>query len=244
MTIALITGANRGLGLATARRIAATGATALVGSRDARRGATAVAELRAGGLDAELAVLDVDDVDSVHAAMARIGEAHGHVDVLVNNAGILPEATAEADGPLDTCLLRRTFETNVIGAARMIEHAMPLLLRAPAGRIVNVSSQMGSLADQADPGSPYYGVVLPGYQASKAALNALTIAVGKKLAGTSVTITSVCPGWVRTDLGGPANRAAAPLEADEAARIVAAVALGPTDELAGAFVGAAGRLPW
>jgi NAD(P)-dependent dehydrogenase (short-subunit alcohol dehydrogenase family) len=243
--IALVTGGNRGLGLATARRLGEHGATVIVGSRDAARGAQAVRELREAGIDAEGVALDVTDLTSVRAAADEISRRHGRLDVLVNNAGILPEATAgAADAPIDVDLLRRTFETNVFGAAAVSQAFVPLLRRSDAGRIVNVSSTMGSLADQLDPDSPFHALIVPGYQASKAALNALTVSLSKALAGTTVKVNSVCPGWVQTDLGGPDNRAAAPLSAEEAARIVVAAATPADDAPTGAFLSAAGPVAW
>jgi NAD(P)-dependent dehydrogenase (short-subunit alcohol dehydrogenase family) len=243
--IALVTGGNRGLGLATAHGLGEHGATVIVGARDAARGARAVRGLREAGIDAEGVALDVTDPASVRAAADEVGRRHGRLDVLVNNAGILPEATAgAADAPIDVDLLRRTFETNVFGAAAVSQAFLPLLRRSEAGRIVNVSSTMGSLADQLDPDSPFYGLVMPGYQASKTALNALTVSLSKALAGTPVRVNSVCPGWVQTDLGGPDNRAAAPLTATEAARIVVAAATPAADAPTGTFLSAAGPVAW
>jgi NAD(P)-dependent dehydrogenase (short-subunit alcohol dehydrogenase family) len=243
--IALVTGGNRGLGLATAHGLGEHGATVIVGARDAARGARAVRGLREAGIDAEGVALDVTDLASVRAAADEIRRRHRRLDVLVNNAGVLPEATAaDADAPIDLELLRRTFETNVFGAAAVAQAFLPLLRRSEAGRIVNVSSTMGSLADQLDPASPFHGLVVPGYQASKAALNALTVSLSKALADTNVKVNSVCPGWVQTDLGGSANRAAAPLTAEEAARIVVAATTPAADAPSGTFLSAAGQVAW
>ena len=132
----------------------------------------------------------------------------------------------------------------MLGAVAVTQAFLPLLAASDAGRIVNVSSTMGSLADQSDPESPYYGLVVPAYQTSKAALNGLTIALAKSLAGTSITVNSVCPGWVQTDLGGPDNRAAAPLTADEAAEIVARTAMCLDGTVTGRFLDRAGSVAW
>lgn len=243
--IALVTGANRGIGLATVRQLGELGMTTLIGSRDRGRGEDAAAGLRADGLEAVALALDVESDSSVRAAAALVAEEYGQLDVLVNNAGVLPEATAaDAASPVDIDQFRRTFETNVFGAVRMIQQFVPLLLRSPAGRIVNVSTTMGSLSDQADPESPYYGVLVPAYRASKAALNSITVSVAKTLVDTPIKVTSICPGWVQTDLGGPDNRAAAPLSADEAARIVVAAARLADDEPSGQFVSASGPVAW
>lgn len=245
--IALITGANKGIGLATARRLGQAGATVLVGARNAEHGERAAGRLRDEGISAEAVTIDVTDPASVAAAAERVRERHGHLDVLVNNAGILPEATQpkRSDGPLDRWMFETTFATNVFGVVSVTDAFLPLLRAADAGRIVNVSSTMGSLADQADPESPYYGMVLPAYQASKAALNSITIGVAKSLAGTTVTANAICPGWVQTDLGGDQNRLAAPTTPDDASRVVARLALANGDDAPnGGFFDLAGEVRW
>jgi NAD(P)-dependent dehydrogenase (short-subunit alcohol dehydrogenase family) len=243
--IALITGANRGLGLEIARQLGQTGARTLVAARDPEKGKQAATELAAEGLDVSSVVLDVESAASIEAAAEQVTSDHGRLDILVNNAGILPEATTpEAAQPLDMSLFRRTFETNLFGAVAVTQSFLPLLRRSLAGRIVNVSTTMGSLVDQSDPSSQYYDLVVPAYQTSKAALNGLTIALAKSLAGTPIKVNSVCPGWVQTDLGGPANRAAAPLRADDAARIAVTMATLPEDGPSGQFVDRNGTVPW
>lgn len=141
-------------------------------------------------------------------------------------------------------MFRATFDTNVFGAAAVSQAFLPLLRASKAGRIVNVSSRMGSLADQMDPTSPYAGMVLPAYQASKAALNGLTVALAKTLSDTPIRVNSVCPGWVQTDLGGPDNRAAAPTPAADAARTVVDLTLIPQGGPTGTFVDLDGPVPW
>jgi NAD(P)-dependent dehydrogenase (short-subunit alcohol dehydrogenase family) len=243
--IALITGANRGLGFEIARQLGQSGAKTLVAARDAEKGKQAAAELEAEDLDVDTVVLDIESASSVEAATEQVTNDHGRLDILVNNAGILPEATTpDAAKPLDMSLFRRTFETNFFGTVAVTQGFLPLLRRSPAGRIVNVSSTMGSLADQSDPSSQYYDLVVPAYQTSKAALNGLTVALAKSLAGTPIKVNSVCPGWVQTDLGGPANRAAAPLVADEAARIAVTMATLPDEGPSGQFVDRNGTVPW
>jgi NAD(P)-dependent dehydrogenase (short-subunit alcohol dehydrogenase family) len=243
--IALITGANRGIGREVARQLGTSGRRVLIGARDPRRGKQVVADLTDQGIDAGLVVLDVDDPASVESAARQVEQEEARLDVLVNNAGILPEATASsADAPFDLALFRRTFETNLFGAVAVLQSFLPLLERSPAGRIVNVSTTMGSLTDQSDPSSPYFGLVLPAYQTSKAALNGVTVALAKTLRDTGVKVNSVCPGWVQTDLGGPDNRAAAPLTAAEAARPIVAMATLPADGPTGTFVDRDGTVPW
>ena len=243
--IALITGANRGLGLETARQLGRSGVKTIIAARDAAKGERAASELRAEGLDAGSVVLDVTSPASVRAASRRVADEYGRLDILVNNAGILPEATAgETAGPLDRDLFRQTFDTNLFGVVTVIQEFLPLLRASGSGRIVNVSTTMGSLSDASDPESPYYGVVVPAYQASKAAVNAITVALAKLLRDSSIKVNSICPGWVQTDLGGPDNRAAAPLTAEEAAPIVVAMASIPDDGPSGQFVDRDGPVAW
>jgi NAD(P)-dependent dehydrogenase (short-subunit alcohol dehydrogenase family) len=246
MKIALVTGANKGLGFATARELGRSGAKVLVAARDRAAGESAVSQLRAEGVDAENLALDVTDPASVKAAADEVARRHGRLDVLVNNAGVLPEATMadQVDGPIDAAMFRVTLETNLFGAVAVTQALLPLLRASQAGRIVNVSSTMGSLNDQADPGSPYYGLVLPAYQTSKAALNSVTIGLSKALADSNIKVNSVCPGWVQTDLGGDANKAAAPLTPEQASKVVARTALLDDDGPSGTFIDANGTVPW
>jgi len=243
MQIALVTGATRGLGLATARRLALSGAHVVVGARDAAAGRAAAAALVDEGLAASSVTLDVTDLAQVRAAATEVEAAHGRLDVLVNNAGILPEATAEGREVVDGDLFRATYDTNVLGPVAVTEAFLPLLRRSPAGRIVNVTTRMGSLADQQDTASPYYSMVVPAYQSSKAALNAVTVALAKSLAGTPIKVTSVCPGFVQTELT-PVNRTQAPLTPAEAAEVVHRAATLPDSAPSGTFVDALGPVPW
>lgn len=243
--IALITGATRGLGFETARRLGQDGDRVIIGARDAEAGELAATTLTGEGLVAETVILDVTSPAGVRAAAEEIRRRHGHLDLLVNNAGVLPEATEIQEEVVDLEMFRRTFETNLFGPVAVVEAFLPLLFRSETGgAIVNVSSTMGSLTDQLDPASPYYGVVVPAYQGSKAALNALTIALSKKLAGTGVTVNSVCPGWLQTDLGGSQNRAAAPMTAADGARVVVDRACSPAIRSSGGFLSETGVVAW
>jgi NAD(P)-dependent dehydrogenase (short-subunit alcohol dehydrogenase family) len=242
--IALITGANRGLGFATARQLGQSGVKVIVGARTLAKGEEAAGLLRSEGLDAEALQLDVDTPDSVQSAAEQVEQQHGRLDILINNAGILPEATVSDAEPLDLRVFRATFETNVFGAVTVTKAFLPLLRISTSGRIVNVSSTMGSLTDQGDTSSPYYGLVVPAYQMSKAALNGFTVALSKSLADTPIKVNSVCPGWVQTDLGGDENRAAAPTTAEDAARIVAEMAAIGADGPTGQFVNEGGTVAW
>jgi NAD(P)-dependent dehydrogenase (short-subunit alcohol dehydrogenase family) len=244
MNIALVTGGNRGIGLATARRLADAGTYVIIGARDPEAGQRAVDQLTGAGGKADWVGLDVTDATSVWAAAHQLDDRFGKLDILVNNAGVLPEATAaEEREVVDLGLFEQTFATNVLGPITVLEAFLPLLRRSVAGRIVNVSSRMGSLADQTDQQSPYYGMVLPAYQASKAALNSVTIGLSKALADTSIKITSVCPGFVQTDLT-PISKDQAPTTSDEAAEVVFRAATLADQAPSGTFVDAEGAVAW
>jgi NAD(P)-dependent dehydrogenase (short-subunit alcohol dehydrogenase family) len=242
--ISLVTGASRGIGAATARRLARSCGHVILTARDPADLEETVDRLGREGRSASAVQMDVTDEDSVRRAADEVAATYGHLDVLVNNAGILPEATnAEPAEAVDLAMFRTTYETNVFGAVAVLEAFLPLLRRSEAGRIVNVSSTMGSLADQVDPESPYFGTVVPAYQSSKAALNNVTIALAKALADTPIKVTSVCPGWVQTDLA-PGNREQAPLTADQAAEVIHRAATLEPAAPSGTFLDANGAVPW
>jgi NAD(P)-dependent dehydrogenase (short-subunit alcohol dehydrogenase family) len=237
MTVALITGANRGLGFETARQLAEAGVTVIVGARDAAKGAEAAREL-----GTEFVQLDVTDDASVRVAADTIRDRHGRLDLLVNNAGIVRDLMAEGE-LVDAGLFASTFETNLLGPVRVTEHCLPLLRAAESARIVNVSSTMGSLSDQSDPASPYYDSVVPAYQASKAALNSVTVGLAKLLADTPIKVNAVCPGFVQTELT-PINKDNAPLTAAVAAEVVVRYALLDEDGPTGGFFAAEHAVAW
>jgi NAD(P)-dependent dehydrogenase (short-subunit alcohol dehydrogenase family) len=244
MQIALVTGANRGLGFATAERLARQGVHVVLASRDTAAGTEATEKLASEGHAVSHVTLDVTDRSQAHAAASYVAERFGHLDILVNNAGILPEAAhvdpAEA---VDLAMFQQTYATNLFGPVAVLEAFLPLLRTSPAGRIVNVSSVVGSLADQTNPESPYFSMAVPAYQSSKAALNNVTIVLSKALADTSIKVTSVCPGWVQTDLA-PGNRERAAVTPEAAAEVVCAAAMLPEDAPSGTFVDATGPVPW
>jgi NAD(P)-dependent dehydrogenase (short-subunit alcohol dehydrogenase family) len=243
MKIAFITGGNRGIGLASARRLARDCGHVVITSRDAAAGEDAADRLRREGYAVTSLQMDVTDETSVKVAAGIVEDRFGHVDVLVNNAGILPEATnAEPGEIIDLEMFRRTYDTNLFGAVAVLEAFLPLVRKSPAGRIVNVSTTMGSLADQTNPDSPYFSLVVPAYQSSKAALNNVTIALAKQLTDTPIKVTSVCPGFVRTDLAPAA--AEAPLAPEDAAEVVYRAATLPGSAESGTFVDAQGVVPW
>jgi NAD(P)-dependent dehydrogenase (short-subunit alcohol dehydrogenase family) len=242
--ISIVTGGNRGLGFAVATALARAGDSVIVAGRGAVAAQAAADKLQAEGFVAESVVLDVDSPANVAAAADEVRQRHGRVDVVVNNAGILPEATDGDEHEFASVdLFAKTFQTNVFGPVAVIEAFLPLLRNASAGRIVNVSSTAGSLVDQADPHSPYYQLAVPAYQSSKAALNSVTIGLSKRLADTAIKVTSVCPGFVQTDLT-PINREQAPLTAEQAAEIVVTAATLPADAPSGTFIDRDGVVPW
>ena len=199
-TIALITGANKGIGFETARLLGARGLTVLAGARDEARGREAEQALREGGAEARFIPLDVTDEKSVQQAAEWIDGEYGLLDILINNAGI-----ARGDGagrPSETTLatLHTVYETNVFGVVAVTNAMLPLLRRAPAGRIVNVSSEVGSITSMTDPDGPLAGMASVPYPSSKAALNMVTAMYAKELAGTPIKVNAANPGYCATDL--------------------------------------------
>lgn len=202
--VALVTGSNRGLGFEIARRLARRGLETMVTGRDPGQAEAAAAALRAEGLAVTARVLDVAEDESVSRLALSLAAEPGRLDVLVNNAGTIGGSSQPA-WAIDLDDLHRVFETNFFGAWRMAKAAIPLMRRNRYGRIVNVSSGMGSLTE------PYGG--WPAYSASKTALNSLTRALAAELEGENILVNSACPGWVRTSMGG----AGAPLSPEEGA---------------------------
>jgi NAD(P)-dependent dehydrogenase (short-subunit alcohol dehydrogenase family) len=242
--IALVTGSNKGIGFAAARRLARECGHVIVAARRTDAGDDAASRLSREGLSVSSLTMDVTDRESVRIAAAEVGERFGHLDVLVNNAGILPEAThTDPKEVLDLAMFEQTYATNVLGPVAVVEAFLPLIRKSPAGRIVNVSSTMGSLAHQTDPTSQWHSMVVPAYQSSKAALNAVTIVLSKALVDTPIKVTSVCPGWVQTDLA-PGNKEQAPVTPEEAAEVIAKAATLSADDATGMFLDADGPVSW
>jgi len=235
-TIALVTGANKGLGLVAARRLAQQGWTVLLGARDAGRGAAAAAELAEEGLAVEVVALDVTSDESVAAAVKRVDETHGRLDVLVNNAGIVgPRVDALEAGPDE---LRECYETNVFGPVRVTRAFLPLLRRSAHPRIVMVSSGMGSLAITTDPARLESTLVTLPYPSSKAALNMITSQYAKAL--PRFRVNAVDPGYTATDLNAHSGTQTVQEGTDA---VVALAGIGP-DGPTGGFFDRVGPVPW
>jgi len=203
--IALITGANRGIGFEIARQLGRQGITVIVAARHPERGPEATARLAAEGLTAHSVHLDVTRAETIKAAAEQVERQFGRLDILVNNAGAAVDWTPQPTQPSQVGLdvARQAFEINFFGPLAVIQAFLPLIRRSPAGRIVNVSSTLGSITEISRPDSPFGAMVMPMYQASKSALNSLTALVAKELRETSIKVNSACPGWVDTDGGVP-----------------------------------------
>lgn len=234
--IALVTGGNKGIGLEIARQLAQAGAHVIIGARDESRARAALDDLAAGGLAAQFVLLDLDREHTIADAAAMIEAEHGRLDVLVNNAAIFDFA----DGPPSKASLAavcRVMQTNFLGTLAVIQAMLPLLRAAPTGRIVNLSSSLGSLTLNGDPESPYYSSQFIGYNASKAALNMLTVQLHEELRDTSIVVNSVSPGFVKTDLTGYGT-----MTPEEGARLPVRYALSGGES--GRFVEPDGETPW
>ena len=230
-SVALVTGANRGIGLEVARQLALRCFTTILGARDLQKGEESANSLQQGGLKVIPIELDVTGQQSIDAAKLMVEERFGKLDVLVNNAAILYDCWQRAENAnFDT--VREAFETNTLGAWRMCQAFIPLLRKSKHARIVNVSSESGSLT--------VMGGGTPAYSVSKAALNALTRMLADELRSSHILVNSVCPGWVATEMGGPS----APRTVEEgAASVMWAVTL-PDDGPTGGFFRDGEPLAW
>jgi NAD(P)-dependent dehydrogenase (short-subunit alcohol dehydrogenase family) len=233
-TVALVTGANKGLGLEIARQLGKRGLAVVLGARDLEKGEAAAAALRRDGVDAHAVKLDVGREADVQALPGYFAEKFGRLDVLVNNAGVAEWGTD------DLASFRRTFEANVFGAVATTYALLPLIKKSPAGRIVNQSSQLGSLTTISRQPEAFGDFVIPAYTASKSALNGFTVALAVKLRGTRVKVNSAHPGWVKTDLGGDR----APLSVEVGAKTAVRLATLPDDGPTGRFFHLDDELPW
>lgn len=242
--IALVTGANRGLGFETARRLAQQGVKTLLGARTEERGKEAEAKLRGEGLEVEFILLDMNDEKTHESAARVIKEKFGKLDILVNNAGVNLEGSADLEiqsasqTPIE--IYRKTFETNFFGLITLTQKLLPLVKRSPAGRIVNLSSALGSSTLHSDPASFLYDFKIPAYDASKAAVNSFTVHLAYELKDTPIKVNAAHPGWVKTEMGGEN----APMEIEEGVKTSVELATLSDDAPSGKFIHLGNELPW
>lgn len=229
--VALVSGANKGIGLEIARQLAGAGMHVVMGARDAAKGEEAAETLAADGLAVESRKLDVTDDASVERLAGELESSHGRLDVLVNNAGVSGDhAQGGAEADLES--VKQTLETNLFGAWRVAELAIPLMRQSGGGRIVNVSSGLGQLSDMSGGMAPY--------RVSKTALNALTRILAAELSDAGILVNSACPGWVRTDMGG----SGAARSVEEGADTPVWLATLPDDGPTGGFFRDREQIPW
>jgi NAD(P)-dependent dehydrogenase (short-subunit alcohol dehydrogenase family) len=238
--IALITGANKGIGLETARQLGKKNITVLVGARDLKKSEAAADILRKEGIEARALDLDVNDAESIRRAADQVERDFGKLDILVNNAGVMldDENKKVSEQSLETW--RKTFETNVFGLIATTQAFLPLLRKSEAGRIVNLSSILGSITYHATPGSPVYDNKVAAYNVSKSAVNAYTVQLAYELKDSKIKVNAAHPGWVKTEMGG----AGATMELPDGAKTSVALATIGEDGPNGAYVHLGEPLPW
>jgi NAD(P)-dependent dehydrogenase (short-subunit alcohol dehydrogenase family) len=238
--IALVTGANKGIGFETARQLAARGVTVLLGARDEKRGREAAESLKKEGLDVQFLPVDVSDPASQDNAAKFIADKFGKLDILINNAGVLRDNGIPASkGTAEQW--RETFETNLFSLISLTQKFLPLIKKSDAGRIVNLSSILGSLTLNSAPDSPLGAQsASTAYHASKAALNMFTVHLANELGGTPIKVNAAHPGWVKTDMGGEA----APLSVEDGAKTSVWLATLPKDGPTGGYFHDGEALPW
>jgi len=240
--VAFITGGNKGLGLETARQLGKLGIKVVIGSRDLGRGKEAVEKLKKDGVDAEAVRFDITKAADYKEVYKYLEEKYGKLDILINNAGIAREdfMGGNQTSATSAAVLHETFDTNFFGAVQLTQTLLPLIKKAPAGRIVNLSSILGSLALHADPKSPIYNAKAFAYDTSKAALNSFTVHLAHELKDTKIKVNSAHPGWVKTDMGGEQ----APMDIVTGAKTSVALATLPEDGPTAAYIHLGETLPW
>ena len=243
--VAFITGGNRGIGFQTALELKDAGVKVVIGSRDLDQGEMAAAKLRSAGVDADVIRFDVTNPADYKAAYEYFNSHYGRLDILVNNAGIASgtfpgKGPEHSTGDVHLDVLRKVFDTNFFAQVAVTQALLPLIKKSPAGRIVNLSSILGSLNLHATPGSPIYEAKSFAYDASKTALNAFTIHLAHELRDTNIKVNSAHPGWVKTDMGGPH----ATMELSEGAKTSAALATLPEGGPTGGYFHKGKPLPW
>lgn len=236
--IALVTGANKGIGLEIARQLAQQGSTVLIGARDEQRGEVAASGLRSEGLKAHFIQLDVTDQATIDAAAQKIESEYGKLDILINNAAVALDRTPPSQ--LDIDILRRTYDTNVFGVFAVTKALLPLLRKSEAGRIVNMSSGLGSLTQNSDPNGPFAEVNILAYNTSKTTVNAITVQFAKELRDTPIKVNAADPGYVATDL----NNHSGPRTVQQGAIAPVRLATLPADGPTGGYFNEDGVVPW
>ncbi len=236
--IALVTGANKGIGLEIARQLGKRGVRVLVGARDAGRGKAAADALKAEGIDARFVELDVTNQATIDAAAKLVEKEFGKLDILVNNAGIAIERDPPSTVPLDA--VRKTYDTNVFGVIALTQAMLPLIKKSAAGRIVNLSSGLGSLAQHSGPNSPFANFLFLAYNSSKTALNAVTVQFANELRNTPIKVNAADPGYVATDL----NNHSGPRTVEQGATAPVRLALLDADGPTGGYFNEDGVVPW
>jgi NAD(P)-dependent dehydrogenase (short-subunit alcohol dehydrogenase family) len=239
--VALISGANKGIGFETARQLGKQGVIVLLGARDLAKGQAAAEQLKKEGIDARAVKFDVVNNADVKAAADQIEKEFGKLDILINNAGVMFEPIGGNNtSTVPDDVIRKTFDTNFFSAISVTKAFLPLLKKSDAGRIVNVSSILGSLALHASEGSPIYEAKALAYDASKAALNAFTIHLAHELKGTKIKVNSAHPGWVKTDMGTDA----APMDIVDGAKTEVELATLSADGPTGGFFHMGEAISW
>jgi NAD(P)-dependent dehydrogenase (short-subunit alcohol dehydrogenase family) len=238
--IALITGGNKGIGFETARQLAKTGVHVIIGSRDRKKGVEASLKLQGEGLAVEALSIDVNSQSSIAEAAREVEKKHGRLDILINNAGVLVDAQDKKPSEQTLETWRKTFDTNVFGLVATTQAFLPLLKKSTGGRIVNLSSILGSNTLHQDPTSPIYDYKVPAYNVSKAAVNAWTVQLAYELKDSKIKVNAAHPGHVKTDMGGEA----APMELVDGAKTSVQLALLGDNGPNGGYVHLGDTLPW
>jgi NAD(P)-dependent dehydrogenase (short-subunit alcohol dehydrogenase family) len=238
--IALVTGANKGIGFETVRQLAEQKMTVLLGARDRARGEAAAAKLSDTGLDVRFLEIDVNDSASVRSAATQVERDFGRLDILINNAGVMLHDEDKKIGDMSLEVWRKTFETNLFGLIETTRAFLPLLRKSEAGRIVNLTSILGSITYHSTPGSPVYDSKVPAYDVSKSAVNAYTVHLAYELRDTKIKVNAAHPGWVKTEMGGEG----AMMEIPDGAKTSVALATIDEDGPNGAYLHLGETLPW